>query len=96
MLCRHDPSYAHYLNVQREKAAAAHRAALRQQQQQQREEEELREAAERGGAPALLTDSEQHLLAYKNDTRAGLTVEDVLRYNEAHSDWYFIFLASTL
>jgi ribosomal protein L37AE/L43A len=88
MLCRHDPSYAHYLNVQRERAAAAHHAALRQQQQQQREEELRREAAGREGGPAQLSDSELQLQAYKNDTRAGLTVEDVLRYNAAQSRYY--------
>jgi hypothetical protein len=79
MLCRHDPSYAHYLNAQRERAAAAHHAALRQQQQQLRDEELRREMASRESERVQLSESEQHLLAYKNDTRAGLTVEDVLR-----------------
>jgi hypothetical protein len=80
MLCRHDPSYAHYLNAQRERAAAAHHAALRQQQQQLRDEELRREMASRESERVPQSESEQHLLAYKNDTRAGLTVEDVLRY----------------
>jgi ATPase subunit of ABC transporter with duplicated ATPase domains len=80
MLCRHDPSYTAYLRSQRERAAAAQQAAQRQREQQARDEEVRREAEARAGPDAKPSEAEQNVMAYKLDSRVGLTIEDCLRY----------------
>lgn len=87
MLYRHDASYQHYLAAQRQRLHAAQTAAARLREQQHRDEQLRQEAAlvaassnSGGGAGAGLSAEDALLLAYKNDLRNGLTIEDVLRY----------------
>lgn len=79
MLHRQDPSYASFLKAQRERAAAAQQAAQRAKEQQQRDEEFRRGAEGKVGANIRLSETEEHVLAYKTDNRGGLAIEDVLR-----------------
>jgi hypothetical protein len=79
MLCREDPSYVSHTKQVKERAAAAQQAAQRAREQQLRDEEFRRLAESKAGANVKLSEAEEHLLAYKTDSRAGLTIEDVLR-----------------
>ena len=94
MLYRHDPSYTYYLQLQQQKAIAAAQVAAQKQREQQLQENAVRaevqsELADRdrhgGGSSsgrAAVVQAEEQLMqqAYESDPRAGLTLEDVLRY----------------
>ena len=93
MLYRHDPSYTYYLQLQQQKAIAAAQVAAQKQREQQLQENAVRaevqsELADRdrhgggGSGRAVVVQEEEQLMqqAYESDPRAGLTLEDVLRY----------------
>ena len=78
MLSRLDASFVSFSRAQEQKAALAQVTALRLKEQLQRAELEKKAYGDKLEA-GQLSDEEIQLLAYKNDLRAGLTIEDVLR-----------------